>query len=205
MPLRHALPDQRMLGRTDDPHWFDPDDAGDKLAAFVGMIAKSECHFAAPYQITDLLARCGPQIELDRNRTLSELAQHVDDVGVREGTDQCQRNRPAFLADCRLYCLPPVLDRRQDRLGKRQKGSARLGQAGSAVGPLEQRRTELLLDQTDPTTDRRLRAMQPIGGTGKPAELRDRDKSAYFLDIHVISKADVQGLYYALDISPAPA
>jgi len=83
-----------------------------------------------------------------------------------------------------LYCLPPVLDRRQDRLGKRQKGAARLGQAGSAVGPLEQRRAELLLDQTDPTTDRRLRAMQPIGRTGKPAELRDRDKSAYFVDIH---------------------
>src|SRR6516165_12739738 len=153
MPLRHAFPDQRMLGRTDDPHWFDPDDAGDKLAAFVGMIAKAECHFAAPYQITDLLAGRGPQIELDRNRTLSELAQHVDDVRVREGTDQRQRNRPAFLADCRLYCLPTVLDRRQDRLGKRQKGSARLGQAGSAVGPLEQRRAELLLDQTDPTTD----------------------------------------------------
>src|SRR5215469_18697781 len=26
---------RRELGRTDDPHWFDPDDAGDKLAAFV--------------------------------------------------------------------------------------------------------------------------------------------------------------------------
>src|SRR5215831_633137 len=85
------------------------------------MIAKAECHFAAPYQITDLLAGCGPQIELDRNRTLSELAQHVDDVGVREGTDQRQRNRPAFLADCRLYCLPPVLDRRQDRLANGRK------------------------------------------------------------------------------------
>ena len=80
-----------MLGRIDDPQWFDPDDAGDKLAAFVGMIAKAECHFASPYQITDLLAGRGPQIELDRNRTLSELAQHVDDVGVREGTDQRQR------------------------------------------------------------------------------------------------------------------
>jgi hypothetical protein len=28
-----------------------------------------------------------------------------------------------------------------------------------------------------------LRAMQPIGRTGKPAELRDRDKSADFVDI----------------------
>jgi len=26
--------------------------------------------------------------------------------------------------------------------------------------------------------------MQPIGRAGKPAELRDRDKSAYFVNIH---------------------
>ena len=82
--------DQRVLGRTDDPHGFDPDDAGDKLAAFVGMIAKTECHLAAPDQIADLLAGRGPQIELNGNRTLRELAQHVDNVGVGEGADQRQ-------------------------------------------------------------------------------------------------------------------
>ena len=80
-----------------------------------------------------------------------------------------------------------------------------LDAAGSDhVGPFEERRAELLLDQTDPTTDRRLRAMQPIGRTAKPAELRDRDKSADFVDIHTIRKADDQGPYYALDISPEP-
>src|SRR5215831_3407913 len=112
MPLRYPLADQPMLGRTDDPHRLDPDDTGDKLAALVGMIAQAERHLAAPYQIADLLAGRRPQIELDRNRPPGKLAQHVDNVGVREGTDEPQRHGSAGLADRRLHGLPPVLDGR---------------------------------------------------------------------------------------------
>src|ERR1700724_3772069 len=101
-----------MLRRTDDPHRFDANDARDKLAALVGMVAQAERHVAAPDEIADLLTRSSPQIKLDRGRAWGELAQHLNDIGVRQGADQGQRHYPPRLADRRLHGLTAVLDRR---------------------------------------------------------------------------------------------
>src|SRR5262252_3464175 len=101
-----------MFGRTNDPHRLDADCSRDELATLVGVIAQSERHLTAPDQIADLLTGRGPQIELDRDRALGELAQHPDDIGVRKSTHERQRYHPTGFADRRLYRLPPVLDRR---------------------------------------------------------------------------------------------
>jgi hypothetical protein len=184
-PLGYPLADQRMSRRADDPHRLDPDDAGDQLSPLIGMVPQAERHLAAPHQVANLLARRSPQIELDRRGTPSELAQHLDDVGIRQGTDERQRHGAANLVDYGLYRLPPVLNRRQHCLCKRQKGPPGLGQTGAAMVSVEKRRAKFLLDQANTSADRGLRPMEPIGRPREAAELCDRDKGPYFVDVHV--------------------
>jgi hypothetical protein len=105
-------------------------------------------------------------------------------VGVGQRPDQRQRDRALLLADGGAHRLAAVLDRGQHRLGERQEGAAGFGQLHPAAHALEQRRAQLLLDQTDAPADRRLRAVEPAGGAGEAAELGDGDEGADLVDVH---------------------
>src|SRR5262249_14680000 len=74
----------------------------------------------------------------------------------------------------------------------------------AASHAFDQRRAQILLDETNAAADRRLRPVEPAGCTGEAAELGDRDEGADLVDVHCgpfIRKTDGLRLYYALDKS----
>ena len=103
---------------------------------------------------------------------------------VGESTDEGQGYVTRILAEGCLHRIAAILDSGKRRFGKREERPARVGQAHAPAHALEQRHAELMLDQPDPTADRRLRAMQLLGCAREPAKLRDRQKRADALDIH---------------------
>ena len=90
-------------------------------------------------------------------------------------------------SDARLqtaHRIVPVPERRQRRLGVRQKDAACLGQSRATTQALEQGRAEFVLENAEATADRRLRAMQPLRRVREAAELGDGHEGLDISDIH---------------------
>ena len=77
-----------------------------------------------------------------------------------------------------------VGDGREHGLGIGQEAAPRLGQDDAALHPLEERRAQLVLEEAEPPADRRLRAVQRVGGSPEPAEPRDGDEGGDLVDVH---------------------
>ena len=162
--LPDAAAGARMIRRADDLQRLGEQHFAVEIARSVAVVAQADRRFAAPDQAADLGAGRGTQGQIDAGMLGGKALHDRRQPAARQRADHRERDRPRIRPRQRAHRVLRILGGRHRtlRIGHHHPpGVAEQGAAGDAV---EQGHAEFLLQQRDAPRDRRLRAMQRLGG-----------------------------------------
>ena len=115
---------------------------------------------------------------------IAEALQARGQECVGQRADQGHGDRPPIRALERADGLQAVAHRGQQRLGVGQEGAPGLGELRAPARAVEERPSQLTLQQVEPATHRRLREVQGGRGAREAAAADDRDERLDLVELH---------------------
>ncbi len=151
-----------VLGGADDVQGLGAGVFAEQVGGVIVVIAHPDRRFAQPHQFAHFRAARRAELQVDRRIADREVFEDFRQRRTGQRADGGERYRPRVAGPQRAHGVLGILYGRERTLRIRQEDPPRLAEHDPARRPLEQRRSELLLQKTDAPRDRRLRAMQHL-------------------------------------------